>query len=92
MKNINGKKLLICILVLLGLFVLGMLIWIGVLQSKKNALDDELAKKQEELTLVLEENEALEALIDSENETALMEENAHAHDYVYSDERVYILQ
>ena len=92
MKNINSKKIFIAVIALLSVFVLAMLIWIGVLHSKENALDDELAEKQEELTLILEENDALEALINDENETALMEENAHANDYVYSDERVYILE
>ena len=90
--NKNNKKLFIAVIALLGIFVVGMLVWIGVLYAKENALDNELAEKQEELTLILEENDALEALINDENETALMEENAHANDYVYSDERVYILE
>lgn len=92
MKDINNKKIFIAVIALLCVFVLAMLVWIGILHSKENTLDDELAEKQDELTLILEENDALEALINDENETALMEENAHANDYVYSDERVYILE
>lgn len=92
-ENKNRKKIIsIAVLCCIAAFLVGMSIWIGVLSSKEKALDDELGKKQEELTLILEENAALEAIINEENVSVLMQENAHANNYIFADERVYILE
>lgn len=92
-ENKNRKKIVsIAVLCCIAAFLVGMSIWIGVLSSKEKALDEELGEKQEELTLILEENAALEAIINEENVSVLMQENAHANNYIFSDERVYILE
>ncbi len=83
----NKKLIVICVL---AVFLLGMSIWIGVLISQNASLNSELEQKQNELAVLQEENNALEALVDEENETALMEEYARKSGYVYADERVYI--
>jgi cell division protein FtsB len=73
-----------------AVFVLVMGIWIGTLVGKNVKLNKELSQKQDELAGWQEENAALDALVDEENETALMEEYARKAGYVYPDERVYI--
>lgn len=88
-KTGKRKKRLIFICVLV-VFLLAMSIWIGTLIGKNASLNSELEQKQDELAALQEENAALEALVDEENETALMEEYARKSGYVYSDERVYI--
>ena len=90
--TIYTKRKLVAVLACLLVFSVGMLVWLGVLDSKNKELDKQLAYKQAQLEALTDENAIIEALIDENNETALMEENAHANDYVYSDERVYILE
>ena len=87
MKKQGRKKRRIVVLCIVAVFVLVMGIWIGTLIGKNNSLENE---KQAQLTADKEENAALEALVDEENETALMEEYARKSGYVYPDERVYI--
>lgn len=88
MKKPGRKtKLVVCVAVV---FVLAMSVWIGTLVSKNIKLKKELDEKQGELAAWEEENAALDALVDEENETALMEEYARKSGYVYPDERVYI--
>lgn len=84
-----GKKTKIIVLIA-AVFLVGMSIWIGTLVSKNIKLNNELDEKQNELAGWEEENAALNALVDEENETALMEEYARKSGYVYPDERVYI--
>lgn len=81
------KKLVICVV---AVFFLVMSVAIGSLVSKNVNLNRELTRKQNELAGWQEENAALDALVDEENETALMEEYARKSGYVYPDERVYI--
>ena len=90
MKKQGRKKRRIVVLCVVAVFVLVMGIWIGTLVSKNVSLQKELNEKQAQLTADKEENAALEALVDEENETALMEEYARKSGYVYPDERVYI--
>lgn len=87
MKKIGKKSAVIVVAVL---FLLGMSIWIGSLISKNIKLNRELSDVQHQLDVIEEENAALDALVDEENETALMEEYARKSGYVYPDERVYI--
>lgn len=86
----GNKKIRIAVISLVAVFVLLMGAWIGSLVSKNIKLNKELGEKQEELAGWQEENAALDALVDEENETALMEEYARKAGYVYPDERVYI--
>ncbi len=85
----NGKKTKL-ILGVVAVFLLVMAIWIGTLVSKNIRLNKELEDVQGQLDALEEENAALDALVDEENETALMEEYARKSGYVYPDERVYI--
>ena len=89
MKN-NSKKFRLAIISVVAVFVVIMGIWIGTLVGKNMKLSRELVEKQDELAAWQEENAALDALVDEENETALMEEYARKAGYVYPDERVYI--
>lgn len=86
-KTGNKTKLIFCVA---AVFLLGMAIWIGTLVSKNVRLNRELDDVQGQLAAIEEENAALDALVDEENETALMEEYARKSGYVYPDERVYI--
>lgn len=81
------KKLVVCVV---AVFFFVMSVAIGSLVSKNVKLNRELEQKQNELAGWQEENAALDALVDEENETALMEEYARKSGYVYPDERVYI--
>ncbi len=87
-KNKRRKRFVFIFVI--ALFVLIMGIWIGTLISKNIDLNSQLSDKQNELAGWQEENAALDALVNAENETALMEEYARKAGYVYSDERVYI--
>lgn len=86
----GNKKIRIAVISLVAVFVLIMGAWIASLVSKNIKLNKELGEKQAELAGWQEENAALDALVDEENETALMEEYARKAGYVYPDERVYI--
>lgn len=89
LEQLKEKKKLL----LLGaaiVFVIVMSVWIGLLLNENGKLNDELRKVEQESQNWQEENAALEALVDEENETALMEEYARKAGYVYADERVYI--
>ncbi|MBQ8209542.1 MAG: septum formation initiator family protein [Clostridia bacterium] len=88
--TIYTKRKLIAVLACLVVFAVGMLVWIGVLSAKDKELDDEIADKQAQLEELTEENAILDALIDEDNVTALMEEYARDEGYIYPDERVYI--
>ncbi len=88
--KMNKKTMRLAIVSAVAVFVLVMGIWIGTLVSKNLKLNKELGEKQDELAAWYEENAALDALVDEENETALMEEYARKAGYVYPDERVYI--
>ena len=59
-------------------------------KTKLDELEKELDEKKDVLVAMQEENTALEALVDEENETALMEKYARKAGYVYPAERVYI--
>ena len=73
-----------------AVFILVMSIWIGVLISKDKKLGKELTDKEALSVQMDEENAALEALVNEDNETAFMEQYARKSGYVYPDERVYI--
>ncbi len=88
--NKGNKKIRLVIICAVAVFVVAMGAWIGSLGAKNAKLKKELEAKQDELAAWQEENAALDALVDEENETALMEEYARKAGYVYPDERVYI--
>lgn len=90
MKKQSNKKIRIVILSVIAVFAVFMTAWIGTLISDNIKLNKELGEKENELAAWQEENAALDALVDEENETALMEEYARKSGYVYPDERVYI--
>lgn len=90
MDKQNGKTKKIAIVSIIVVFAIFMTGWIGSLISKNIKLNKELGEKEDELAAWQEENAALDALVDEENETALMEEYARKAGYVYPDERVYI--
>lgn len=90
MKKQSDKKIRIVILSVIAVFAVIMTAWIGTLISDNIRLNKELGEKENELAAWQEENAALDALVDEENETALMEEYARKSGYVYPDERVYI--
>lgn len=90
MKKQANKKKRIVILSVIAVFAVIMTAWIGTLISDNIKLSKELGEKENELAAWQEENAALDALVDEENETALMEEYARKSGYVYPDERVYI--
>lgn len=89
-KSGKNKRKNFIIFAAAAVFTVVIAIWAGFLVHKNIALDRELGEKQNELTALQEENAALNALVDEENETALMEEYARKSGYVYPDERVYI--
>lgn len=89
-NNGNKKKKRIAVISVVTVFMLVMAVWIGTLINKNIQLQHTLTEKQQALAARQEENTALEALINEENETALMEEYARREGYVYPDERVYI--
>ena len=86
----GDKKIRLVIICAVAVFVVAMGAWIGSLAVRNSTLNKELEAKQDELAAWQEENAALDALVDEENETALMEEYARKAGYVYPDERVYI--
>ena len=88
-KQMNKKKR-IAVVAVVAVFVICMSAWIGTLISQNISLEKELEEKQNVLSAMQEENTALEALVDEENETALMEKYARKAGYVYPAERVYI--
>ena len=90
MKKQTNKKKSIAIIAVLAVVVIAMSAWISSLISQNIKLDKELVEREAELAAMQEENTALEALVDEENETALMEKYARKAGYVYPDERVYI--
>ncbi|MBO5935239.1 MAG: septum formation initiator family protein [Clostridia bacterium] len=90
MKKQSNKKVRIAIISVIAVFAVIMTAWIGTLISDNIKLNKELGEKEDELAAWQEENAALDALVDEENETALMEEYARKSGYVYPDERVYI--
>lgn len=90
MKKQANKKVRIVIISVIAVFAVIMTAWIGTLISDNIKLGKELGEKENELAAWQEENAALDALVDEENETALMEEYARKSGYVYPDERVYI--
>lgn len=90
MKKQANKKMRIVIISVIAVFAVIMTAWIGTLISDNIKLSKELGEKENELAAWQEENAALDALVDEENETALMEEYARKSGYVYPDERVYI--
>ena len=83
----NKTKLIVGIA---AVFLVAMALWIVSLVSKNVKLNKELDDVQNQLVEIEEQNAALDALVDEENETALMEEYARKSGYVYPDERVYI--
>ncbi len=89
MKKPNNRKFKL-ILSAVAVFAIVMAVWVGTLINKNIKLKGELSQKQEELAEWEEKNAALDALVDEENITALMEEYARKSGYVYPDERVYI--
>lgn len=90
MKKQANKKKRIVIISVIAVFAVIMTAWIGTLIGDNIKLSKELGEKEKELAAWQEENAALDALVDEENETALMEEYARKSGYVYPDERVYI--
>ncbi len=90
MKKQNNKKSRALILSVIVVFAIVIAAWVGTLINKNIKLNKELQEKEDELAGWQEENAALDALVDSENVTALMEEYARKSGYVYPDERVYI--
>ena len=88
-KQVSKKKNAVIISVI-AVFAVIMSFWIGNLVSQKIKLEKELDEKKDVLVAMQEENTALEALVDEENETALMEKYARKAGYVYPAERVYI--
>ena len=90
MKKQTNKKKNIAIIAVIAVVAVVMSAWISTLIGQKIDLDKELAQQEEVLAAMQEENTALEALVDEENETALMEKYARKAGYVYPDERVYI--
>ncbi len=90
MKKQTNKKKSIAIIAVIAVVVVVMSAWISTLIGQNIKLDKELAEKEGVLAAMQEENTALEALVDEENETALMEKYARKAGYVYPDERVYI--
>ena len=89
-KQGNNKKKKLAVFAAIVVFVIVMTAWAGTLVHKNIQLNRELGEKKDELAAWQEENAALDALVDEENETALMEEYARKSGYVYPDERVYI--
>lgn len=90
-KNTDRRKLRnILLLAALCLFVVIMVIRIGVLYNRNSRLADELAAKEAESIEMDEKNAALQALMEAENESVLMEQYAREQGYVYPDEHVYI--
>lgn len=90
MKTQANKKKRMALIAIIAVFAICMSAWIGSLISQQIKLEKELSEKEEVLAAMQEENTALEALVDEENETALMEKYARKAGYVYPDERVYI--
>lgn len=90
MDKLKDKKFRIVIIGAVSVFLVVMAGIIGSLISDNIEMQKELNAKQDELAAWQEENAALDALVDEENETALMEEYARKAGYVYPDERVYI--
>ncbi len=84
------KKILLILIICLTVFVVCILARIAVLDRQKTKLEEELAVKEAESIEMDEKNAALEALLNGENESVLMEQYAHANGYVYPDEYVYI--
>lgn len=90
MKKQGNRKNRVAILSVVIVFAIIITAWVGTLINKNIQLSKELNEKEAELAAWQEENAALDALVDAENETALMEEYARKSGYVYPDERVYI--
>ena len=90
MQKQTSKKKNAVIISVIAVFAVIMSFWIGNLVSQKIKLEKELDEKKDVLVAMQEENTALEALVDEENETALMEKYARKAGYVYPAERVYI--
>ena len=90
MQKQTSKKKNAIIISAIAVFAVIMTFWIGNLVSQKIKLEKELDEKKDVLIAMQEENTALEALVDEENETALMEKYARKAGYVYPAERVYI--
>ena len=90
MKKQTNKKKSIAIIAVIAVVAVFMSAWISTLISRNIKLEKELMEEEAVLAAMQEENTALEALVDEENETALMEKYARKAGYVYPDERVYI--
>ncbi len=88
LRKSKTKFALIAVVVAILIVVVG--IATGRLYYKNTVLNRELVEKQQELKAWQDDNDALAALVEEENETALMEEYARKSGYVYPDERVYI--
>ncbi len=88
----NKKPLYIGIVIAFVLYVVVMSIWLIVLSVEKKELENEYNSADEELTMVIEENKALEDILAEEDDTSFVVENAHENDYVFPDERVYIVE
>ena len=80
--------------IVIGIIVLFFIIFMAIkltsLSIQNKQLVEELSRKEEESMEMDEENAALEALLNDENESVLMQQYAHGNGYVYPDEYVYI--
>lgn len=88
--NDKLKKVIIGIAIAVLVFSIGMVIKIASLSIENSKLVDELSRKEAESMEMDEKNAALEALLNGENESVLMQQYAHENGYVYPDEYVYI--
>lgn len=88
--NDKLKKVIIGIAIIMLVFIIGMVIKIATLSMENSKLSDELSRKEAESMEMDEKNAALEALLNGENESVLMQQYAHENGYVYPDEYVYI--
>ncbi len=88
--NDKQKRIIIIFGIVCLAFIIYMVVKIATLDSQNKKLAEELAVKEAESIEMDEKNAALEALLNSENESVLMQQYAHANGYVYPDEYVYI--
>lgn len=84
------KTAAIAIGIIVLVFIIFMIVKLASLSIQNNQLKEELSRKEAESMEMDEENAALEALLNDENESVLMQQYAHENGYVYPDEYVYI--
>lgn len=85
----SSKQVRTLLIAAVCIFVLILAVWVCTLAAKNIKLQKTLDEKRDILAAQQEENTILEALVDEENESALMEKTARDSGYVYPDERVY---